>query len=454
MTVLAALSTGLASAAVWGQATVGAPPPTHDPRVAELAATVSAQRLEQDVRALAGFGTRHSLSDTLSPIRGIGAARRWIHAEFERMADACGGCLEVSYQRVLADSGARVPRPTWIVNVVARLPGLTDPARVVMMTAHYDSRASDVQNDSIDAPGANDDGSGTAAVLEAARVLSAGGRRFGGTIGFAALAGEEQGLLGGRSLAAFADSAGWRVEAVLNNDIVGNTTGQSGLRDTAAVRVFSESPAAGTSPEALARLRVYGGEVDSPSRQLARYVKAIATRYLPHLDARLIYRLDRFGRGGDHRAFNDRGMTAVRLTEPHEDYRRQHQDIRVEEGIAYGDVPDAVDFAYAARVAALNAVALATLAWAPAPPDSVMISGAVEPSARLRWAVSPATDVAGYRIYWRETTSPTWDHHVWAGRAGEREMTGLAVDNWFFGVAAVSAEGNESLIVFPTPARP
>jgi Zn-dependent M28 family amino/carboxypeptidase len=435
------------------RAQVSAAPPARDPRIDALVEAVSAERIERDIRALAGFGTRHTLSDTLSDTRGIGAARRWIHAELERISTACDGCLEVAYQRTLVDSGPRIPSPTWVVNVVATLPGASDSGRVLIMSAHYDSRASDALDFASDAPGADDDASGTAAVLEAARVLAGSERRFPATIVLAALAGEEQGLYGGQHLAETAREQGWRVEGVLNNDIVGNIHGQDGVVDDATVRVFSESPPATATADDIRRMRFYGGEVDSPSRQLARYVDRIAEEYTPDLDAMMIYRLDRFGRGGDHRAFNDLGFPAVRFTETHEDWRRQHQNVRVEGGVDYGDVADAVEFPYAAKVTALNVAALAALASAPAPPDSVTIAGAVEPSARLAWAPVADPELAGYKVYWRLTTSPTWDHARWVGTATETVMENLVVDNYVFGVASVGRDGNESPVVFPLPAR-
>ncbi len=428
-------------------------PPDRDPSVDALVAAVSADRLEATVRALAGFGTRHTLSDTLSDARGIGAARRWIYGQFRAASAACGGCLAVEYQRTLVDSGGRIPQPTWVVNVLATLPGTTDPGRVLLMTGHYDSRASDGMDPVSDAPGANDDGSGTAAVLEAAHVLAGSGRRFGATIVFGALAGEEQGLYGGRALAEKARDEGWRVEGVLNNDIVGNVQGQGGLVDSTAVRVFSESPPATTTPEDLRRMRFYGGENDGPSRQLARYVDRIAEKYVPGFDVMMIWRLDRFGRGGDHRPFNDLGFPAVRLTEVHEDWRRQHQNVRVEDGVEYGDVPDEVEFDYLAKVTALNVASLAALASAPAPPDSVPVGGAVEPSARLSWAPVADPNLAGYRVYWRLTTSPTWDHSRWVGTETEAVLENIVVDNHVFGVASVDRNGNESPVVFAKPAR-
>lgn len=426
-------------------------PPARDARVSALVEEVSAERIERDVRTLVAFGTRHTLSDTLSPTRGIGAARRWIEAELETISAACDGCLEVSYQRAMISGEPRVPDSTWVVSVVAVLPGTTDPDRYVIMTGDIDSRVSDVMNAADSSPGANDNASGMAGVLEAARVITASGHRFPASIAFAGLAGEEQGLFGGERMAEIALEEGWRIEAVLNNDMIGNIEGVDGVTDDTTARVFSESPPAGTTEEELRRMRFFGGEVDGPSRQLARYVDRIAERYLRNLDVRMIYRLDRFGRGGHHRPFNDAGFPAVRIMETHENYTRQHQDVRVEGRIAYGDVIEGVDFDYAAKLTGLNIATLASLAWAPAPPDSVTIAGAVEPAARLTW--SPVPGAAGYKVYWRETTSPTWDRWQWVGAATQATMTGLVVDNSFFGVAAVSAEGDESPVAFPSPSR-
>ena len=442
------ITLGLLTATVVQQSGV---PPARDTRLVRIVDSVSAHRIEQDIRTLVGFHTRNTLSDTVSATRGIGAARRWIKARFDSISTACGGCLDVFYLKQLVQPGRRIPKPVWVVDVVAVLRGTSDSGRYLAMTGHYDSRASDVLDDTVGAPGADDDASGTAAVLEAARVLSH--YRFAASIAFGALAGEEQGLFGGRLMAQEAKARGWGVEADLNNDIVGGTQGIDGQRDNTVVRVFSESPAAGTAAADLDRLRVFGGEVDSPSRQIARYVDRIAEQYLPRFGVMMIYRQDRFGRGGDHIAFNAEGFPAVRFTEPHEIYRRQHQTVRVEHGVFYGDVADSVDFDYAARVAALNAVTLAALAWAPAPPDGVTVSGAVLPSTTLRWKPVAAADLAGYKVYWRRTTSPTWDHWRWVGDTTAATMTDMVVDNAFFGVAAVNRDGDESPVVFPTPGR-
>jgi hypothetical protein len=427
-------------------------PPATDPRIAAIVRSVSTARLETDLRRLVSFGTRHTLSDTLSPTRGIGAARRWIKAEFDRISTACGGCLEVFYVARMYVSPPRVPQATNVVSVVAVQRGSGDPGRFLVMSGHFDSRVSDVMNVTDSAPGANDDGSGTVAVIEAARVLSR--QRFTASIAYAALAGEEQGLLGGQSLAHYAQDHGWRVAGVLNNDIVGNITGADGVTDSMMVRVFSDAvPPTETERERLTR-RGAGGETDGVSRQLARYVDRIAERYLRGFDVWMIYRHDRFGRGGDHRPFADLGYPAVRLSEGHEHYTRQHQDIRVENGVARGDVLEGVSFPYLARVTALNAASLAALAWAPAPPRNARLSGGGQPAARITWQAPPDSGaVAGYRVYWRRTDSPTWDRSAWAGDRREHVFTGLTVDNYYFGVASVGKDGHESTVVFPVPGR-
>ena len=430
--------------------------PAPERRVADIVRAVSARRVESDIRALVSFGTRHTLSDTLSPTRGIGAARRWIKAQFDSMSAACGGCLETHYVAEMIGPAPRVPTPTSVVSVVAVQRGQTDTGRVVIISGHFDSRVSSDANVTDSAPGANDDASGTVAVIEAARVLSGGGRRFGATIVYAVLAGEEQGLLGGQIVARWVRANGWRVEGVLNNDIVGNTRGADGANDDRTVRLFSDGVPPTETDAERSRRRSTGGEVDGISRQLARYVERIGRRYVPELDPWLIYRLDRFGRGGDHRAFADLGFPAMRITEAHEDWTRQHQDIRVVDGVQYGDLPDAVNFTYAARITALNAAALASLAWAPAPPRAVRISGGGRPSAVLSWQPpDDSAQVGGYRVFWRRTDAPTWNS--WADVAAgatTHTFTNLVIDNYFFGVASLSREGSESTVVFPGPPPP
>lgn len=414
-------------------------------QLAPIIESVSSARLESTVRALVGFGTRHTLSDTLSPARGIGAARRWVRTEFERISRECGGCLEVLDVAEVFEGLPRVPGPTNVVSIVAIQRGTTDPDRFVLLSGDLDSRVSDIMNAVDSSPGANDNATGVAAVLEAARVLSA--RRFRGSIVYAALSGEENGLLGGQTVAALAAARGWRMTGVINNDMIGNVDGGDGIRDTTTVRVFSEGTSPTETDSARKARRATGGEVDGVSRQLARYIKAIGDRYLPSLDVWLIYRLDRFGRGGHHRPFADLGFPAVRLMEAHENYTRQHQDVRVEGGVAYGDVIEGVDFSYARKVTALDAAVLAALSWAPGAPRAVQLRGAVQPAASLSW--QPPADsgaVAGYRVYWRRTDSPTWDHWQDVGRTTTHRFDGLVIDNWFFGVASVSPEGFPSVV--------
>jgi hypothetical protein len=424
-------------------------PPAQDQRIYDIIADVSAARIESDIRTLAGFGTRNTYSDTLSNTRGIGAARRWIKAEFDRISQACGGCLEVSYQSSVVQGrplGSEAPQPVTVVNVVAILRGTAHPDRYVIMAGDIDSRASNTADFTTDAPGANDNASGMAGVLEAARVMTK--HRYGKSVVFTGLSGEEQGLWGGQHMARTAREQGWNIEGVLNNDMIGNIEGLDGVIDNTVFRVFSEpTPVTETEQQRRAR-RTAGGEVDGVSRQLARYVERITREYFTNLDAMMIYRLDRFGRGGHHRPFNDEGFPGVRIMEAHENYTRQHQDIRVENGIAYGDVVEGVDFDYARRLTGVNAAVLAALAWAPPPPDSVRIRGAVRPSTTLSWAPVASAELAGYRIYWRLTTEPQWTRSLFVGNVTEHVMTNVIIDNYVFGVAAVGRNGNESAVVF------
>ena len=412
----------------------------------QLAAEVRPEGMRADIEAMVGFGTRHTLSETASDTRGIGAARRWVQRRFEAIGRDCGGCLTIVTPSAVV-TGPRAPDPTEVVNVVAVQRGTGDPNRVIVISGHLDSRVTDVMNFTDDAPGANDDASGVAAVLEAARILSR--HRFDATLVFAALSGEEQGLLGGKILADFARAQGWRVEVNLNNDIVGNSEGQSGVRDTTRVRVFSEGTKTVETEAQEERRRYNGGEVDSSSRNLARFVDVMADRYLTNFDVEMIYRTDRYGRGGDQVEMLRAGFPAVRISEGAENYDRQHQDLRVENGVHYGDTIDGVDFDYLAQVARLNIVAMAALANAPATPLGVGIEGAVRPDTTLRWR--PVPGAAGYRVWWRPTTAPQWTHSRWAGDATEITLPGVVIDDFFFGVSAVSDDGYESPVVFPGP---
>jgi hypothetical protein len=414
----------------------------------ELAEGVQPAELRATLEKLVGFGTRHTLSDTVSDSRGIGAARRWVQARFAAIGRDCGGCLEVvTPSQTITDP--RIPKPTEVVNVVAVQRGMSDPQRVIVITGHLDSRAGDVMNSSIDAPGANDDASGVAAVIEAARVLSR--HKFRATLVYAALSGEEQGLYGGRILAAYARAQGWQVQANLNNDIVGNSRGGNGVHDNATVRVFSEGTKTTETQQQANRRRYNGGEVDSPSRNIARLMATLAERHLTNLHVKMVYRTDRYGRGGDQVAFLEAGFPAVRVTEANEDYTRQHQDVRVENGIRWGDTLDGLDFDYLAQVTRLNVVSMAAMARAPAPPAGVSIEGAVSPHTTLRWKATPGA--VGYRVWWRDTTAPQWTHHrdvpAVAGEAQSAVLRNVTIDDWFFGVSAMSADGQESPVVFP-----
>lgn len=409
---------------------------------------VSADRIEKDVRKLADFGTRNTFSDTISNTRGIGAARRWIKAEFDQISRDCGGCLEVFYQKdlVTTDMGTRVPKDAYVVNVVAIQRGTVNPNSMVMMSGDIDSRASDTMDFTTDAPGANDNASGMAGTIEAARVLSK--RKFKNSIVYVGLSGEEQGLFGGKGLAEYAKEKEWNVIGFLNNDMIGNIKGVDGVIDNREFRIFSE-PTDPTETERQRRgRRFYGGEVDGISRQLARYIHKSVKTYMPEMRPMMVYRLDRFGRGGHHRPFADLGFPGIRIMEAHENYTQQHQDIRVEDGIAYGDVVEHVNFHYARKLTAVNAINLAQLAWAPTRPQNIKIGGIVEADVKLKW--DKVKDAVGYKIYWRDTTSPTWDHSRYVGDINEYTLKEIVIDNSFFGVAAVGKDGMESMVSFPS----
>lgn len=420
----------------------------------DIGTAASAEQLEYYIRQLTGFGTRHTLSDTVSDTRGIGAARRWIKAEFEKISDDCGRCLEVFYVSGIVESQRRVPEATNVVNVVAIQRGYADPNRFVIMSGDIDSRVLDPNDGTSDSPGANDNASGMAGAIEAARILSK--YQFPSSIIYTGLSGEEQGLLGGKILADYAIANEWDIKGVLNNDMIGNIKGINGVINNTTARVFSEGTRF-VETEQEARIRRFtGGEVDSPSRNLARYVDLMADRYIPNLDVMMIYRLDRFGRGGHHRPFNEAGFPGVRIMETNENYFMQHEDIREEDGIKYGDTIDGVDFDYAAKLTNLNAVIMASMAWAPAPPANVQIQGAVRPSTTLSWdALNPSKNpqLAGYKIYWRLTDSNQWQWSKFLpSDTLEHTLENIVIDNYYFGVAAVSINGFESPVVFPGPA--
>jgi len=418
-----------------------------DSRLYDIIENVSPERIKNDVTTLTNFGTRHTLSDTTSATRGIGAARRWIKGEFEKISDSCNNCLEVFYQRDFVKEGEneRIVHDVWVVNVVAIQRGSKYPNKFIIMSGDIDSRVSDPTNFTSDSPGANDNASGMAGAIEAARVLSK--YNFESSIIYVGLSGEEQGLFGGKGLAAYAKQKGWEILGILNNDMIGNISGVDGVVSNRDFRIFSEPvPPTETEQQRKAR-RFYGGEVDGISRQLARYVYKTTKMYMPEMNPILIYRLDRFGRGGHHRPFNDAGFAGIRIMEAHENYTQQHQDIRMENGIAYGDVLEHVNFEYAKKLTAVNAINLASIASAPPAPEEVQIGGIVQASVKLKWSKSEGA--TGYKIYWRDTTSPTWDHSRYVGDINSFTLDGIVIDNSFFGIAAVGANGHESIIVFP-----
>jgi len=503
-------------------------PPAEVLSIYDIAEAPSADRIYADIEKLAGFGTRHTLSVTESNTRGIGAARRWIFDEFEKISADCGVCLEVIYVSDVVEGERRIPEPTDVVSVLAIQKGTIDPNRYVVMSGDIDSRVTDPLNGTDDSPGANDNASGMAGTIEAARILSK--QEFAGSIIYAALSGEEQGLFGGKIVAAHALQQGWEIKGVLNNDMISNITGVDGVTDNSTVRVFSEGTRAIETPEEARLRRFTGGEVDSPSRNLARYVKSMADQYMTNLDVMMVYRLDRYRRGGHHRPFNDVGMPGVRIMETHEHYDRQHQDLRtgfslkfeykanfeemgvlkenVEASVHHsmvqsldprppsddvyareklrhledalsgsilnsegdfvkitdivdvipvertmGDTMEGVDKHYAAKLTALNAITLAGMAGAPPFPVNVEASGAVTASANLTWETPENADnLAGYKVHWRLTTAPEWTHSRYIGKVNKWAFKNLVIDNYYFGVSAVSHDGYETPVVFPGPA--
>jgi hypothetical protein len=430
-------------------------PMTLDYRTAAALQEVSPERIRASIEKLTSFGTRLTLSAqdpaSIAAGHGIGAAREWIKSEFERYARDCGGCLEVKTDSFTEPAGDRIPQPTEITNVYAVLKGTDAESskRIVLVTGHYDSRNSDTLDVKGDAPGANDDGSGTAVSLECARVLSK--LKFPATIIFLTVAGEEQGLNGSRHFARMAKEQDWNIDAVLNNDIVGGD--KSAEQDHSVVRVFSEGlPAAATEQE-IKRIRGLGGENDSASRQLARYIADINRTYAVGVKPLLIFRLDRYLRGGDHYSFNQQGFAAVRFTELREDFHHQHQNVRVENSIQYGDLEKFVDFDYVAHVARLNAATLASLAAAPAPPANVhLLAKDLENDSTLTWEASPGGLATGYEVLWRATTNPEWEYVQKIGNV-TRITLQLSKDNVIFAVRAVDAQGHQSLPAVPLPER-
>ncbi|MBA2807889.1 M20/M25/M40 family metallo-hydrolase [Streptomyces sp. KM273126] len=458
-TVLTATAAaGVASAATPATAVAAAdgttdrPPATAQRPSRELRALlgeIDPDRIEATVRKLVSFGTRHTLSTQDDPVRGIGAARDWIAAEMRSYAAASGGRMTVELQSYIQEPASRIPVATRITNVVATLRGSVTPERVYVVSGHYDSRASDVMDATSDAPGADDDASGVAVAMELARVMAR--RRPASTIVFAAVAGEEQGLYGAAYMAQQYKAAGTDVQGMFTNDIVGSSTADDGTRDPYTIRLFAEGVPSSETPEQAAVRRSVGGENDSPSRQLARFVRDVADNDATGMRVRVIYRRDRYRRGGDHIPFLERAYPAARFTEPAEDFAHQHQDVRVEDGKRYGDLPEFCDFAFTARVAKVNAAALWTLAQAPGTPRDVkVVTSTLTNATELTWTRGAEPDLAGYEIVWRETTDSEWTHVIPAGDVTSHEVD-LSKDNVFFGVRAVNRAGLRGPVAFPAP---
>ncbi|MBC7415329.1 MAG: M20/M25/M40 family metallo-hydrolase [Herminiimonas sp.] len=427
----------------------------HQPQIDRIVAAISAQRIEAYIQKLVSFHTRHTASDTVSDTIGIGAARRWIKGELERCGAAAGGRLQVGLDSYVQPAGPRLAAPTEIVNVVATLPGAQKESkeRLYVVSGHYDS----IDGDQLDvkgfAPGANDDASGTAAVMEMACVMA--GHSFDATLVFLTVAGEEQGLFGSTHWAEGARQKNLNIAGMFTNDIIGSSRADDGRVDGTQVRLFAEGvPALKEMPDAVRMLLATGGENDSPTRQLARHVKEVGERYVPNFKVSVIQRRDRYLRGGDHMPFLERGYPALRFTEPNEDFRHQHQNVRIENYTQYGDLPQFVDPLYVARVASVNAAAMASLALAPAAPQKVqMKTSQLENDSTLVWSPNTEPDLLGYRVVWRETTAAQWQGALFVGNVTQTTMKGLSKDNYFFGVQAVDKDGNASVATYPVPLR-
>ena len=421
---------------------------SSDKEIFSIISKLSEERIKNDIITLANFGTRHTLSDTVSDTRGIGAARRWIKKTFNSISNECNNCLEVFDQRnYFKKNNLRLIKDVWINNVVAIQRGIKYPNRFVIMSGDIDSRVSDPNDFTSNSPGANDNASGMAGTIEAARVLTK--YKFDNSIVYVGLSGEEQGLYGGKGLAEYAKKNNWEIIGVLNNDMIGNIEGVNGVIDNKSFRIFSEPVPANESDRQRYMRRFYGGEVDGNSRQLARFIYNSTKKYLPELNPDLVYRLDRFGRGGHHRPFNDLGFAGVRIMESNENYNRQHQDIRFENNINYGDVISGVNFEYAKKLTAVNVINLALLGWSPPPPKNLKIGGVVEPSVKFKWDGSENKDIIGYKIYWRKTSSPNWEYSKLIDKINEYTLERIIIDNFFFSVVSINSKGFESIYQFP-----
>ncbi len=422
------------------------------PEIEKMIKEISAKQIEASIRKLVSFGTRNSLSAQDNPTRGIGAARDWIFNEFQKISADCGNCLTVEKQSFVQPKANRIPEPTTMTNVFATLKGTTNPDRVYVVSGHYDSMCQTAVNAECDAPGANDDASGTSAVIELARVMSK--QKYDATIIFMAVPGEEQGLLGATHFAEEAKKSGMNIEAMFTNDIIGGVTSHKNSPLRKFVRVFSEGVPSNETPAEANRRRSVGGENDSASRQLARFIKEQADKYIKNFSVLMIYRRDRYGRGGDHIPFLERGYAAVRFTESDEDFSHQHQNVRTENGVFYGDTPEFVDFEYAANVTRINMIALASLAKAPAKPRGVgLVTAGLTNDTTLKWEANTDADIAAYEIAVRPTTAAEWTEFIPAGNVTNFVVKGRSKDNFFFGVRAVDKDGNRSPVVYPQPTR-
>ncbi|MBB2146555.1 M20/M25/M40 family metallo-hydrolase [Pedobacter sp. LMG 31464] len=426
---------------------------TRDANISTMVNEVASTNLEQTIKKLVSFQTRHTLSDTLSKTTGIGAARTWIKSEFEKYGAAGGGRLQVSYDTFTqAADGRRITAPVVLKNVLAVLPG-TDPndKRMLLVSGHYDSRVTDVMNIKDFAPGANDDASGVAAMMEMCRVMSK--QKFNCTLVFVAMVGEEQGLYGATNLAKRAKEEGWNVHLLMNNDIVGNSYGmETDLKDNKSVRVFSEGVSALETPAQAAARQSAGTENDGKARQAARYIKEVAERYVDQLEVKLIYRRDRYLRGGDHTPFSQQGFAAVRITEMNEDFNRQHQDVRTENGFKYGDLPEYVDYNYLQKVTRMNLSVMANLGLSTQEPENVVVlTSGLTNKTSLKWDAPKGKSPAGYYVLMRETTSPFWEQKFFVKE--NAATLSYSKDNYYFGVQSVDENGHESLVVIPKAGR-
>ena len=447
----------LAALALLAAAPALAQPPARNAQVDSLLSAISAPSIEARIRKLASFRTRHTLSRTDSDTVGIGAARRWIKAELDACSRAAGGRLRVELDAFIQPPARRVPQPVEIVNVVATLPGMQPQAanRIYVVSGHYDSMPSDVMDPQSEAPGADDDASGVAAVMEMACAMAF--QRYDATLVFIAVAGEEQGLLGSAHWAEEAKKKGLHIAGMISNDIIGSPTGADGERHDGAVRLFANGLPALIREHSplLDEIARSGGENDTPTHELGRYLKSAGELYVAGMTVHLIPRPDRFLRGSDHLSFLERGYAAVRFVEPAEDYRHQHKNVTVVNGVQEGDLPQYVDFQYVAKVARVNAAGLASLALAPAVPRDAGIEVVqLENDTTLRWRANDEPDLAGYRIVWRDVGAANWQYARDVGNVTRYTLQGISKDNYIFGIVAIDRDGNASPAAFPRPWRP